>query len=163
MAEAGLAPKYFAVRDARLGTPLRALLLQVVVIALLAGLDFAVIMCVDNFFSAAAAALEFAAAVRLRTSHPELERPFRIPLGTAGLTALLLVPFGIAVAVMFVTATHSLLSLALCTGATLVGGVLYVPWVHRPLEAGATSPLGSPPPEECARSGSMPSSSACSS
>ena len=128
MAEAGLAPRYFAHRHPQLGTPLRALMLQVVVIGVLTGLDFTVIMCVDNFFSAAAAALEFAAAVRLRASHPALARPFRIPFGTFGLAAFLLLPFGISVLVMWVTATHSALSLSLCGSATVLGAFLYLPW-----------------------------------
>ena len=39
--------------------------------------------CVDNFFSAAAAALEFAAAVQLRATRPDMPRPFKIPVNTA--------------------------------------------------------------------------------
>ena len=134
MAEAGLAPRCFAKRHATLGTPVRALMLQVSVIALLAGLDFSVIMCVDNFFSAAAAALEFAAAVQLRASRPDLCRPFRIPLGTVGLALFLLIPFGMSVLVMYVTAAHSPLSLALCASATLLGTLLTIvsqlPWAR---------------------------------
>ena len=44
MAEAGLAPKLFKKRHPRLGTPVRAILLQVVIVGVLAGLDFSVIM-----------------------------------------------------------------------------------------------------------------------
>ena len=83
--------------------------------------------CVDNFFSAAAAALEFAAAVQLRATQPDLPRPFRIPLGTLALSLLLLLPFGISLLIMLVTATHSPLSLALCGVAVLLGTLLYVP------------------------------------
>ena len=85
----------------------------------------AVIMCVDNFFSAAAAALEFAAAVQLRTLRPELARPFRIPMGTAALALVLLLPFGVSIGVMYVTAAHSTLTLALCATASLLGVVAY--------------------------------------
>ena len=121
MAEAGLAPKFFGKRHETLGTPIRAIVVQVVVIGILAGLDFNVIMCVDNFFSAAAAALEFAAAVQLRASRPSISRPFRIPLGTNGLAAFLLLPFGISILVMVVTATHSLVSFILCISALVLG------------------------------------------
>ena len=146
MAEAGLAPRCFAKRHATLGTPVRALMLQVGVIALLAGLDFSVIMCVDNFFSAAAAALEFAAAVQLRSSRPDLCRPFRIPLGTTSLALFLLTPFGMSVLVMYVTAAHSPLSLALCASATLLGTLLTIasqlPWA-RPNSRRTTSTMPS--------------------
>jgi amino acid transporter len=128
MAEAGLAPRYFGQRHPRFGTPVRAIVVQVIVIGLLAGLDFDVIMCVDNFFSAAAAALEFAAAVELRARRPEVDRPFKIGLGTTGLALFLLLPFGICILVMFVTASQSLVSFVLCTSATLLGVLVYVPF-----------------------------------
>ena len=132
MAEVGLMPSCFAHRQSRLGTPTRAIALQVAIVALLAGLDFSVIMCVDNFFSAAAAALEFAAAVQLRRRKPYLPRPYRVPLGTAGLTLLLLLPLGISVLVMAVTAMHSRLSLVLCGSATVVGVLGYLPYGCNP-------------------------------
>ena len=124
MAEAGLAPRYFMQRHTRLGTPVRAIVLQMAIIGVLAGLDFNVIMCVDNFFSAAAAALEFAAAVQLRAQCPGMPRPFRIPLGTTALALFLLLPFGLSLLVMYATATHSRLALALCAGSTLAGLLL---------------------------------------
>ena len=53
-------------------------------------LNFDAILAVDNFFTAAAAALEFAALVQLRrTPAPEGGRPFRVPLGTVGPRRLL--------------------------------------------------------------------------
>ena len=100
--------------------------------------------CVDNFFSAAAAALEFCAAVRLRATHPTRVRPFRIPCATVGLATFLLLPFGISVTVMWVTVTHSLLSLVLCCAASLLGVALYLPWAMRPP---ATSDVPDEPPD----------------
>ena len=89
-------------------------------------------MCIDNFFSAAAAALEFFAAIQLRAQRPDLPRPYRVPVGTAGLALCLLLPFGTSLLVMYVTATHSPQTLALCSCATVVGGLMYVPaWVRR--------------------------------
>ena len=58
MAEMGLAPKRFAQRCGRTGTPLNAIALQYVVIALLVSLDFDAIISVDNFFSAVRPARE---------------------------------------------------------------------------------------------------------
>ena len=44
MAEAGLAPRFFAVRHPRLGTPLLAILFQLVILSALIGFDFESIM-----------------------------------------------------------------------------------------------------------------------
>lgn len=130
MAEAGLAPRAFAKRS-RFGTPLRAITLQLLLVAVLVGLDFEVIMCVDNFFSAAAAALEFAAAIRLRFSRPGLPRPYRVPLGTAGFTLFMLIPLTASLLVMWVTISQSIFSLAMCLGATVAGTLLYLPLCRR--------------------------------
>jgi len=91
MAQVGLAPSFFGRRSKAFQTPVNAILLQALIIAMLVGLDFDLIMAVDNFFSAAACTLEFAAAVQLRRSHPALARPYRVPLGTRAL-ALLIAP-----------------------------------------------------------------------
>ena len=61
----------------------------------------------------------------MRATRPTLVRPFCIPFIGVGGLALLLPAFGISVLVMFVTATHSPLSLTLCGTATLLGGSLY--------------------------------------
>eukprot|EP00966_Prymnesium_polylepis_P194503 4509097-Prymnesium_polylepis.1 len=87
-------------------------------------------MCVDNFFSAAAAALEFAAALQLRRSSPWLARPYRVPLGTTGLALFLCVPFGASFVVMAVTASESWNSAAVCLGALLLGVVGALPFAR---------------------------------
>jgi len=148
MAEVGLAPRCFAVRQSRLGTPVRAILLQVAIVACLVSLDFDVIMCVDNFFSAAAAALEFAAVVQLRVRQPGLARPFRIPLGTIGLAVFVLIPFGISLFVMAITAIQSVLTLTLCLGATVLGGLLYLP-IARAKGAGSSALADPVMPADC--------------
>jgi amino acid transporter len=153
MADAGLAPRCFRERHPYFGTPLRAIALQLLIIAVLIGLDFDVILCVDNFFSAAAASLEFAAAVHLRAQMPELERPFRIPVGTAGLAFFLLIPVGTSVLVMVVTAKESRASLIICAAATAVGGLLYLPFVRR---ARSTRTTVRGQDSECGPCGSVP-------
>lgn len=126
MSEAGLAPKIFSKRHATLGTPINAILLQFVIIGVLVGLDFDAIMCVDNFFSAAASALEFAAALKLRHSYPAMPRPYRIPMGTVGLAVFFSLPVAANFVVMYVTATATTVSLWICLGATVVGFVGYM-------------------------------------
>ena len=132
MAESGLAPRWFSERHARTGTPTRAILFQLLIIALLVGLDFSSIMCIDNFFSAAAAALEFAAALKLRHSCPRMNRPYRVPLSSTGLSALLVVPFAATLATLVITASESWLSFAICVGALLLGVLLALPFATPP-------------------------------
>ena len=61
-------------------------------IGVLIGLDFNAILCIDNFFAAASAALEFLAALKLRHSRPDLPRPYRVPLSTMPLAILYTFP-----------------------------------------------------------------------
>lgn len=140
MAEMGLAPRVFARRCACTDTPLHAIALQFVMIALLISLDFNQILCIDNFFSAAAAALEFAACVRLRFTRPDLERPYRIPLGKWALCVMLLVPFTLALFVCYATVVESIASMAVIAIGLAIGLLLYLPFMtgareHQSVEA----------------------------
>lgn len=126
MSEMGLAPAVFSRISPRTGTPIHAILFQFVIIALLVSLDFNSILCIDNFFSASAAALEFAAIVRLRIKSPELRRPYRIPLSTRGLILLLLIPTAWSLLICYVTITDSIQS-ASTIGVGLLIGLVCVP------------------------------------
>jgi len=142
MAEAGLAPRFFAVRHPRLGTPLLAILFQLVILSALIGFDFESIMCIDNFFSAAAATLEFAAAVQLRRRRPAMSRPFRIPCGTAGVAALVALPIVIALFVCVSTAMETRATLTIIVVGLAFGLLLSLPlW----LRSGAAEAEGAEP------------------
>lgn len=123
MAEAGMAPRFFRRRHPRFRTPWNAILFQALIIAVLIGFDFSVILAVDNFFSAAQACLEFAAAVQLRRSAPMLERPFRVPLGTWGLAAMLAVPTFMSAATAVACVLASRVSAA-ASALAVAGGVV---------------------------------------
>jgi len=134
MAEMGLAPRIFARTSRVTGTPLNAMFLQFIIIGLLVAFDFNAILCIDNFFASSASILEFFAIVRLRTSQPDLARPYRIPLSTASLAAFLVLPTLTAAFVCYTTATDSLGS-AITIGVALLGGVaIYLPFVLSPKE-----------------------------
>lgn len=125
MAEAGMAPRFFGRRHPHFHTPVNAILFQFGIIAVLIGFDFNTILTIDNFFSAAQAALEFAAYIKLRVSRPDLDRPFRVPLNTCGVCVLLLVPTCLSVATAY-TCVAASYGAALVNGlAVLVGVVLY--------------------------------------
>ena len=136
MSQVGLAPAVFGRRSATFHTPVHAILLQVLIIALLVGLDFDLIMGVDNFFCAVASTLELAAAVELRRSHAALARPYRVPLGTRGLALLVAPPIATNAYMMYLTAADSLLSALLVGAALTTGLLLYLPflfgWRGRP-------------------------------
>ena len=75
MAEAGLAPACFAHRHSAYHTPWIAIGFQLCLICALVAFDFDDLLVIDNFFSCTSVLLELAAAVSLRFSHPELDRP----------------------------------------------------------------------------------------
>ena len=128
MAEMGLAPAIFARRCAATDTPINCIALQFVMIALLISLDFNQILCIDNFFSASAAILEFLACIRLRFSDPELDRPYTIPLGRRALAVALLVPIGWSLLVCYATFMESRESMVVIGVALVVGLLLYAPF-----------------------------------
>jgi len=100
-----------------------------VIIALLVSLDFESILCIDNFFSAAAAALEFVALIKLRVSRPELARAYHIPLsGTLPLSLFLSLPIAVSLAVCYVTLVEAADSAGIIVCGLLVGVALYVPF-----------------------------------
>ncbi len=99
VAQDGLLPRALAVVDAR-GTPVRAVLLASCCYTLLALVPFAELVSADVVLYAVALFLEFAALVQLRRIAPDAAAPFRIPLGTAGVAVLALVPASVLVAMI---------------------------------------------------------------
>lgn len=66
--------------------------------------------------------LEFAAFIKLRISHPDLYRPYAIPLDTRGCIILLLPA---SIFVVLLTAVSSTVTLAVASLAVVFGVVLY--------------------------------------
>ena len=99
-------------------------MVQTIMIAMLISLDFDAILCIDNFFTAVGAVLEFAAIVKLRIAAPELPRPYRIPLGTAGLVAFLAIPTSWSLVICYVTFRDSIQS-AITISASSQGPMRY--------------------------------------
>jgi len=65
--------------------------------------------------------LIFISAVRLRLREPDLERPFRVPFGTAGMVALVVSPILIVVFTIYVNAIDRSTELFGFTGFRLLG------------------------------------------
>ncbi len=87
MAEDGLLPALLRKQSAR-GVPWVSVLACAVGWALALGLTFERLISIDLVLYGGALILEFAALTILRVKEPMLERPFRVPAGTAGTIAL---------------------------------------------------------------------------
>jgi amino acid transporter len=92
MAEMGLVWKGFAKRHPKHDTPWNAIFFQLIIIAVLVAFNFNAIIAIDNFFSVCSSLLEFAAAVKLRHSRPNMPRPYKAPFSDTGLLVFLLMP-----------------------------------------------------------------------
>ena len=81
-------------------------------------LPFEVIVVVDVMLFMAAYVLIFISACILRVREPDLERPFKVPFGTAGFVAMCIPPVVIACVALFISGTDYFLGgvLALATG-----------------------------------------------
>jgi len=122
MAERGLLPRTFARVHPRYGTPVGSIAITAVLHAILAMGSFQALLVIDVFLFVLNYLLVFAAAVSLRKKEPQLERPFRIPFGTAGLTMLVAVPS--AVACLFLVANGAQ-ALAWGAAAAATGPLAY--------------------------------------
>ena len=121
----GLLPAALARTDAR-GTPRNAVLFAAVCYSVFTVLPFAQLVVADALLYALAMFLEFAALVALRVREPTLRGAFRIPLGTAGVVLLALLP----VAVFLIT-----------TGFSIAGGEYGMLAVLGAFTAAALGPL----------------------
>ena len=83
MADRGLIPKIFC-RRSRFDTPTNGILLGTMVIFCLSVAKFDALVEMLNFSYSVALLMEYAAFVKLRITHRDLRRPFRLPLGTVG-------------------------------------------------------------------------------
>ena len=122
MAEHRLLPRSFARVHPRFGTPVGSILIAAVLHAALAGGTFEALLVIDVFLFVLSYVLIFAASVALRIREPDLERPFRIPVGTAGLVVVTGVPT--LVAILFLLA-NGMQTLALGAAAAVTGPPAY--------------------------------------
>jgi amino acid transporter len=122
MAERRLLPHAFARVHSRFGTPVGSILIAAGLHAVLALGSFEALLVIDVFLFVLSYVLIFAASVALRIREPELERPFRIPVGTAGLAVVAGLPT--VVAIVFLLA-NGLQTLALGAVAAATGPVAY--------------------------------------
>ena len=121
MADRGYLPKIFRQRSKH-GTPTYGLILGTVVIVAMGVSDLDRLIEMLNFNYGFALLMEYAAFFKLRVSHPNLERPYRIPLNTLG-CAVVFFPTVVATMLVMSLATYATYYFALASWIT--GYLLY--------------------------------------
>ncbi|MCU0636156.1 MAG: APC family permease [Gemmatimonadaceae bacterium] len=127
LAADGLLPTRLAQVDAN-GVPRSAVIASAVCYSLFALLPFSGLVVADVFLYACALALEMAALVQFRRVEPGLRGAFRIPLGTAGVACLALLPMLVLVVVIGLSIADGefgLPAIASACAAVAVGPLLY--------------------------------------
>jgi amino acid transporter len=123
MAERGYVPSLFAQRS-RHGTPTYGIVLGTIVIIVLVTMsDLAQLIEMLNFNYAIALLMEYAAFVKLRITHPDLPRPWRLPFNTIGCVLLFIPPF-ICTTFLLMLATYETYVFSLVVIA--IGMLLYL-------------------------------------
>lgn len=121
MADRGILPAVMGARSVH-DTPVYGILLSAGGVLCLGWMSFGEVVAMLNLLYCYSQVIEFAAFLHLRVARPDLPRPFRIPIGTWGMSALLALPMGfILVVVYFSSPTALILSAVLC----VMGGGMY--------------------------------------
>jgi amino acid transporter len=123
MAERGHLPRALARVHPRFGTPHGSVLILAVLHAILATGSFAFLIVIDVLLFVLSYLLIFVTAVVLRVKEPALARPYRIPIGTAGMTIVAGVPTLVAAAFLVANGLETLIWGAV---AAATGPVAYV-------------------------------------
>jgi amino acid transporter len=117
----GLFPKGISKVSKRWGTPIAAIILMACLNAVLIIGPFRHLVVIDVMLFISSYIPMFIAAVRLRVKEPGLKRPFRVPGGAAGLTAIIIPPILIALFTIYVNAIDRSTKLLGTTGFKVLG------------------------------------------
>ena len=109
MAERRLLPRVFGAVHPRFGTPHGSILVAAALHALLAIAPFEALLVVDVFLFVLSYLLIFVSVVVLRVREPRLDRPYRIPVGTAGLAVVAAAPTLVAAVFLVANGLEALL------------------------------------------------------
>nr|XP_024375958.1 probable polyamine transporter At3g19553 [Physcomitrium patens]XP_024375959.1 probable polyamine transporter At3g19553 [Physcomitrium patens]XP_024375960.1 probable polyamine transporter At3g19553 [Physcomitrium patens]XP_024375961.1 probable polyamine transporter At3g19553 [Physcomitrium patens]PNR53956.1 hypothetical protein PHYPA_007631 [Physcomitrium patens] len=121
MGEMGMLPKVFAKRS-QYGTPMLGILFSASGVLLLSCMSFQEIVEFLNFLYCIGMLIEFAAFVYLRWSQPNLVRPYKVPLGTIGVTIMSVPATGLLLMVMSYASWQTII---VSLGLFLLGMVTY--------------------------------------
>ncbi|EQC36946.1 hypothetical protein SDRG_05771 [Saprolegnia diclina VS20] len=124
MADSGLAPSFFAVRHGPNGVPRRSIFLSFSIIVVMCLFDFETILGVDNFLNALASVVEICAAVRMRYTHPEIDRPYKVALSDQNLAIAMVLPLCVGCYVVWNELLINTVTLVLCTLTLVIGAIM---------------------------------------
>ncbi|MDZ7266517.1 MAG: APC family permease [candidate division KSB1 bacterium] len=118
MAADGHLPATLCRLSPRYGTPVTALVVSAMLYSVMAWFDFRSLVEMTIWLILPAMFLEFLALAKLRHSHPDLPRRFRVPGGRLGLVFTVISPIGIGLFAMFGSGTDYVLPgvMALASG-----------------------------------------------
>jgi amino acid transporter len=123
MADRGILPAVLGARS-EYDTPVYGILLSAGGVLCLGWMSFGEVVAMLNLLYCYSQLIEFAAFLHLRVAHPELPRPFRIPIGTVGMCILLALPMAFIGVVVYFSSPLALgLSALLCA---MGGGAYYL-------------------------------------
>lgn len=121
MADRGILPAVMGARS-QYDTPIYGILLSAGGVLCLGWMSFGEVVAMLNLLYCYSQVIEFAAFLHLRVARPDLPRPFRIPIGTVGMSLLLALPMAFIVVVVYFSSALALsLSVMLC----LLGVAMY--------------------------------------
>jgi amino acid transporter len=120
LARDGFLPTVFAETRGQAEVPVVCLLVAGCLYTLCLSLGFERLVLFDVLLYGLALLLDFAALVALRVREPDLERPFRIPLGARGLVVLSVFPLVLLIAAAY--AAQRELTWSMGVGAALILG-----------------------------------------
>jgi amino acid transporter len=101
MAHDGYLPKAITAVSSKYGTPLTAIILSAIIYSIFALSTFQNLVLINIWVILGGMFLEFFALAKLRRSHPELPRYFRVPGGKIGLWLTIVCPVAIGLFAMF--------------------------------------------------------------
>lgn len=134
LAEGGLMPARLGALHPRYGTPWAAVIVSSVFYSALALVSFKDLVVLSIWLYSLTLVVELAAFVWLRLAEPRLDRPWRVPGGTAGAIAVSIPPALFAVVAM---ATAGGLNTVVGIGAALSGPLAYAVLARRALSRGS--------------------------
>jgi len=101
LATDGWLPRSLTRVHPRRGTPMRSIAVSSVICSVAAIGPFQALVAIDVTVYACALMLEFAALIALRRSHPDIERPFRVPGGWLGVVLITVLPLAVTVTAVY--------------------------------------------------------------
>ncbi|XP_074273686.1 putative polyamine transporter At1g31830 [Silene latifolia] len=127
MGDRGMLPQIFSKRS-RHGTPILGILFSASGVLALSWLEFDDIVAAENFLYCFGMILEFMAFLVLRIKHPDLDRPYKIPIGRVGCILMCIPPTALICLVLTFSSVKVLVVslIAVVIGLVLQPGLTYV-------------------------------------